>query len=205
MMGQRNKEGYKKRLKKTGFAALGLLLALGGIFAAGKTYSSFSTSAAGSSQARVAAFVVDGELVSEQNEVMINLSDEQTKANPAEWQFTVSNTDEATGKPSEVSWKYDIIVKFPDNLDENVKKALTVKVDDVASGTETGESNECRFESADWKFDSTEANGSARTHTLTIMLDPAKLSNDSATEPENTDSSIEIEDIQISVHAEQID
>ena len=193
----------------TGFAALGLLLALSGIFVTGETYSSFSSSASENSQARVAAFVVAGELdqAKSKREATIDLSGGQTEA---EWSFTVSNTD-GLGKTSEVAWKYDIIVRFPES-NQDVLNALTVTVDGK-SATNNGKSaansgaNEFWFTDEKWKFPSS---GNKQSHTLTITADPAQiqeLSTDTASAAGTiSDSKLNsINNIEILVYAEQID
>ena len=208
MTGQKNKNGYGKNLKMTGFAALGLLLALSGIFVTGETYSSFSSSASENSQARVAAFVVDVELdqAKSKREATIDLSGDLSGGQTeAEWSFTVSNTDDS-GKTSEVAWKYDIIVRFPES-NQDVLSALTVTVDGK-SAAKSG-ANEFWLTDEKWKFPSS---GNKQSHTLTITADPAQiqeLSTDTAsaagTISDSKLNSININNIEILVHAEQID
>lgn len=181
---------YKPRHMKQGRNGISLrqLALCGCVFmvletvSTGITLSKMRSASTGDDSARVAVFAVEAQAKEEQNTLSIDCDESGSPS--ATYSFIVSNQEK--GKTAEVALQYKVIVELPESLPEG----LSLLID----GVQPTASNDGKytFSYDDWRFFA--GKFEEKPHTLTITADPEKV-----------EKNIHLNDIKVSVLAEQVD
>ena len=181
---KRYKPKHLKKRQRIGIGRLSVIcicmIATITILSTGTTLSKMVSTAAGSSSAQVAAFIVEA------NGSKQELLTVDCNSNTANAAYSLSVTNEKNGKVSEVSIKYNIIVTLPEALPNGV----TVKVGDKA-GTLSADKKTYTFADV-----GTFPAGIKATHNCTLLFEA---------DTNLVEDEYLIENIQVSIHTEQVD